>query len=62
MQIPLNTDVFDVLAPPAIPSPFHNREDVDRRNTVITEGSRYTICPITKEKVEQKKKKGENKT
>lgn len=42
----------------AIPSPFHNRADVDRRNTVNIEDNCYPICPITKEKV----KKEENKT
>lgn len=34
---------------PAIPSPFHNTEDVDRRNAVNIEGNHYAICPVTKE-------------
>lgn len=46
----------------AIPSPFHNREDVDRRNTVNIEGNHYAICPITKEKVKKRKIKRDSVT
>ncbi len=38
---------------PAIPSPFHNREGVDQRNTVNIKGTLYTIWPITKKKVKR---------
>lgn len=39
---------------PALPSPFHNREDVDSRNTVNIACKHYTICLLQKKKVKKR--------